>query len=47
MAMSRDRNQNVKVSSLMMHRNEIEGSVFAIDMSNKLGNLSLEFKRVR
>jgi len=33
--------------SLMMDRNKIEGSIFAIDMRDKLGNLSLEFRRVR
>ena len=31
----------------MMDRNKIEGSIFAIDMRDKLGNLSLEFRRVR
>jgi hypothetical protein len=39
--MVHDKIKDVRVCSLMMNRNKIEGSVFAIDMSDKLGNLSL------
>lgn len=45
--MVRDKIKDVRVCSLMMDRNKIERSVFAIDMSDKLGNLSLEFRRIR
>jgi hypothetical protein len=45
--MVRDKIKNMRVCSLMMDRNKVEGSIFAIDMRDKLGNLSLEFRRVR